>query len=234
MNREKFEKQFAIFREQSLLDDYRFAPVPEDQFPVLNEDTENTAIHFTFDYLCHTGWAARQLAKFKPQEHVDFGSYVYFAGLCSAWVPRFTFLDVRPIHVPLDNLFCGRADLTKLLFKDEMFTSISCLHTLEHIGLGRYGDTVDAQGDIKAANELMRVLAHGGHLLMVLPLDARPRVVFNAHRLYGFKHVIQLFYQLRLQEFTLIHGDQITKDADPKLVEVANEANSTGCFVFTK
>ena len=43
------------------------------------------------------------------------------------------------------------------------------MHTLEHIGLGRYGDKVDPMGDIRAMNELARVTAPGGNLLIAVP-----------------------------------------------------------------
>ncbi len=46
----------------------------------------------------------------------------------------------------------------------------SCMHTIEHIGLGRYGDPLDAVGDQTALSELQRVVAPGGSLLIVVPV----------------------------------------------------------------
>jgi SAM-dependent methyltransferase len=125
----------------------------------------------------HTGWAARVLAETKPKEHVDFGSYVYFASIASALVPRFRFYDIRPEYIPLPGLETGAADLTSLPFPDNSLESISCLHVLEHVGLGRYGDHINAIGDLHAANQLKRVLKPGGRLLMVLPMNQNPFVV---------------------------------------------------------
>ncbi len=233
MNHQKFRHQFEEFIEQSKRDG-RFTPEEKDIFAILDEDTSSTAIHQSFDYLCHTAWAARVLAATKPIRHVDIGSYVYFAGLCSAWVPQFEFYDMRPIDAPLSNLYCGMADLTKLQFSTNSLASLSCLHSLEHVGLGRYGDKLDSQGDLKAAAELSRVLKPGGLLLMVLPLDSRPRVVFNAHRLYSYEQAVSMFAPLTVKHFTLIHDGQMTADADPSLVAKGTGCNSTGCFIFTK
>ena len=44
------------------------------------------------------------------------------------------------------------------------------MHVIEHIGLGRYGDKFDYDGDLKAIKELKRVLAVGGNLLFVVPI----------------------------------------------------------------
>jgi predicted SAM-dependent methyltransferase len=107
--------------------------------------------------------------------------------------------------------------------------SLSCLHVLEHVGLGRYGDTLDASGDRKAAAELMRVLAPSGRLLMVLPMNENPCVHFNAHRFYSFFQAFgELFHDLHLIEAKFLVNGQITE----KLPEMG--VNYTGCMVFTK
>jgi SAM-dependent methyltransferase len=225
MTREQYLEQFRMFDEQSKADG-RFTPRAEDQFAVLDDDADQT-IHISWEYLMHTSWAARQLAKSKPQRHVDVGSYVYFAGLCSAWVPRFEFYDVRPINCPMPNLHCLTADITKLPFADGEIESLSCMHVMEHIGLGRYGDALDASGDRKAAAELSRVLAPGGHLLMVLPMNEKPRVVFNAHRFYSSKQVDELFPALRMIKFMYLWDERVNTGPLP------SEGNCCGCMVFT-
>ena len=42
--------------------------------------------------------------------------------------------------------------------------SVSCLHALEHFGLGRYGDPVDPDGHLKGFRNLRRIV-QGGHVL---------------------------------------------------------------------
>jgi hypothetical protein len=103
------------------------------------------------------------LAKTKPKVHASFGDSLYFVGIASAFMSM-TFCDTRESGLPFRDIEEDSADLTSLLPSwTGTLQSISCMHVLEHIGLGRYGDAIDASGDRKAAVEL-RVLAPGGQL----------------------------------------------------------------------
>jgi hypothetical protein len=225
-----FTKQFSHFKEQSSLDG-RFAPKQTDWFPHLNDDTPETG--FDPHYVLHTSWAARVLAKTKPEVHVSFGDSLYFVGIASAFT-AVTFCDIRKSGLPFRDIKENSADLTDLPSSwSGTLESISCMHVLEHIGLGRYGDTLDASGDRKAAAELTRVLAPGGQLLMVVPMEEPPRVCFNAHRLYSYSQVMDLFPELSLMEFTLITTEgQLFENADPNLL--AGRKYCCGCFRYAK
>ena len=76
----------------------------------------------------------------------------------------------------------GYADLANLPFEINSVQSLSCMHTVEHVGLGRYGDPIDPDGDLKAIKEIKRVLAVNGNLLFVVPIG-KPKIVYNAHRI---------------------------------------------------
>src|SRR5436853_180080 len=82
----------------------------------------------------------------------------------SAFIPV-EFYDYRPANVQLSNLTAEAADLLALPFAEGSVESLSCMHVVEHIGLGRYGDPLDPNGDLKAIAELRRVLAPAGTLL---------------------------------------------------------------------
>jgi SAM-dependent methyltransferase len=225
-----FSEQFSQFKEQSCLDG-RFEPKQTDWLPFLNDDTPETG--FDPHYVLHTSWAARVLAKTKPKVHVSFGDSLYFVGIASSFVPM-TFCDIRESRLPFRDIEENRADLTSLPPSwSGTLPSVSCMHVLEHIGLGRYGDALDAGGDRKAAAELARVLAPGGQLLVVVPMEVPPRVCFNAHRLYSYSQVMDLFPSLSLQEFTLITNEgQFFENADPCLLE--GRKYSCGCFRYKK
>ncbi|MEN0111343.1 MAG: hypothetical protein AAF805_11535, partial [Planctomycetota bacterium] len=130
----------------------------KDRFVVLGEDTASTG--FDRHYVYHTAWAARVLAKTDPTPHYDFGSLLYFSTLVSAFRPV-RFFDYRPAEIDLGGLESQHADLTALSMASGSVASASCMHVLEHIGLGRYGDPVDPDGDRKAAAELERIIAPG-------------------------------------------------------------------------
>lgn len=109
------------------------------------------------------------------------------------------------------------------------------MHVVEHIGLGRYGDPLDPEGDIKAMRELRRVLLPGGHLIFVVPVG-QPMIAFNAHRIYGYDQIIECFRGLELEEFALIpdsseHGD-LTRDASR--TDAYDQKYGCGCFHFRK
>jgi len=203
-----------------------------DRYPCLKDDVATTA--FAGHYLLHTAWAARKVAKIRPPYHTDFSSSLDFNALVSAFVP-IRFYDYRPADAGLSGLETGFADLTDLPFADGALPSVSCMHVVEHVGLGRYGDAMDADGDLKAMAELARVTAPGGNLLFVVPVGA-PRVQFNAHRIYGHGQVLAAFPGFTLREFALIaDGPEDTRlivDAPPELVD--RQRYGCGCFWFEK
>lgn len=212
--------------------DERFKLAFQDFFPQIFDRTKLTG--FDRHYVYHTAWAARKVKEIAPTKHVDIASSLYFPGLVSAFIPV-EFYDYRPAPLHLSGLTTDHADLTELHFASDSIASLSCLHTIEHIGLGRYGDPIDPAGDIKACRELARVLAPGGHLLFVTPVGKESLIQFNAHRIYTYDLVLNLFPDLELKEFSYIpeYGtDGIREHANPD--ELKNETYACGCFVFTK
>jgi|GEM_PF-185918 len=207
----------------------RFRLSPFDFYPLMREKTPNTA--FDSHYVYHTSWAARKVKEINPTRHTDISSSLYFCGLVSAFIPV-DFYDYRPAGLNLSGLTSASADLTKLSFADNSIPSLSCMHTIEHVGLGRYGDPIDPQGDLIAINELKRVVAIGGSILFVVPVGV-PRIEYNAHRIYSFEMIQEYFSGLKLKEFSLIndYGKYIT-NADPALVK--EQKYACGCFWFIK
>jgi ubiquinone/menaquinone biosynthesis C-methylase UbiE len=145
------------------------------------------------------------------------------------------FYDYRPADIQFDNLETKKGDLVAMPFADNSVESLSCMHTVEHIGLGRYGDPMDVNGDLKAIAELKRVLAPGGTLLFVVPIG-KPKIEFNAHRIYSHAQIIHYFADLELKEFSLIPDNSlevgIVKNASSDLADA--QEWGCGCFWFTK
>lgn len=203
----------------------------DDRWPRLNDRTE----HLPFDahYIYHTAWAARVLAETKPSRHIDISSLAYFATIASAFVPV-EFYDYRPAGIELSNLKCGAADLCKLPFPDHSVESLSCMHTIEHIGLGRYGDPLDAQGDHRALAELQRVVSAGGSLLIVVPVG-RPRVQYNAHRIYDPRMIEEQLSELKLASWALLKDDSSSGLVMNPTRQLALEQRyGCGCFHFVR
>ncbi|MEX2592687.1 MAG: DUF268 domain-containing protein [Anditalea sp.] len=224
---------FDTLREMEKSSPKRFSLNQEDFYPCLNDNTPSTG--FDRHYVYHPAWAARIIAEVKPAKHVDISSALQFCSVLSAFVPV-DFYDYRPANLSLSNLNSLSADLLSLPFENNSIESLSCMHTIEHIGLGRYGDPLDYDGDIKAVNELKRVLAVGGHLFFVVPIGRLNRIFFNAHRVYTKQQVLDLFPDLVLKDFTLIPEDEkdggLVSDPNEQLLE--RQVYGCGCFYFTK
>jgi glycosyltransferase involved in cell wall biosynthesis len=228
-----FENDFKTIKLLSKQTKNRFQLTESDLIPCLSDKTNST--YFDTHYIYHPAWAARILQETKPEYHIDISSTLHFCATVSAFIP-ILFYDFRPADLRLSNLTCASANLTNLHFKDNSIDSLSCMHVVEHIGLGRYGDPIDYDGDLKAMNELQRVLAVEGNLLFVTPVGKNAKIAFNAHRIYTYAQIIENFSKLKLVEFSLIpfeiNDGGLIRNAPPELVEYADYG--CGCFWFKK
>jgi SAM-dependent methyltransferase len=167
-----------------------FPPGPD--FPLLTEagDTGGTARghYFHQDLL-----VARLIHEARPRRHVDVGSRVDGFVAHVAAFREIEVMDIRPNpEVPHPILF-HRLDLMASLPDPwrSSCDSLSCLHALEHGGLGRYGDPIDAMGHEKALANLTDMLEPGGILYLSVPIGPQ-RVEFNAHRVFAVGTVLRL------------------------------------------
>lgn len=226
-----FIKDYFTIKRQ-LGRDSRFSLPLKNLMPILIDKTSTT--QFEPHYVYHPAWAARIVAKTNPVKHIDISSILQFSTIVSAFVPV-EFYDYRPAKLGLSGYKSEHGDLTNLHFPSDSIESLSCMHTIEHIGLGRYGDPIDVFGDIKAAAELARVLKPGGSFIFVTPVG-KPKIEFNAHRIYSYEQVLSLFPTLKLVEFSLVPDNYRTEgfieNADPAIVK--EQDWGCGCFHFTK
>lgn len=226
-----FIKDFLNFKKQSA-GKQRLSLLWKNRKPMLYDDTPNT--NFDTHYIYHPAWATRIVKRNNPEFHIDISSTLTFSSILSAFIPV-RFYDYRPANLILDNLKTDSADLMSLPFESDSVKSLSCMHTIEHIGLGRYGDPIDPDGDLKAIAELKRVLAKNGNLLFVVPMG-RPRIQFNAHRVYSYEQIMDYFKDLELKEFSLIPDNASTVGMVHNATkELADKQNyGCGCFWFKK
>jgi SAM-dependent methyltransferase len=221
-----FRAEFEQFAKGS---DGRFELSWGDVRPYLEDKTTFTG--FDAHYVYHPAWAARMVKKINPAVHIDISSTLHFCTQLSAFIPV-RFYDYRPALLSLDNLVSEKADLTNLFFESDSIESLSCMHTVEHIGLGRYGDPIDPSGDLKAMNELKRVVKPGGSLLFVVPVG-KARIMFNAHRIYDARAIEKIFTGFRLENFSLVKDDStFLQGVDP--AEADSQKYGCGCFCFKK
>ena len=200
-----------------------------DLYPQLHDKTSKT--DFDAHYFYQQLWLFENILKNKPKKHVDVGSTYQMSGYLSKIVPT-TFIDIRPIDAELENLEVLDASILNLPYPDNSIESISCLHVIEHIGLGRYGDKIDPDGWKKACKELQRVLAKGGKLYLSTPIG-KPRVCFNAHRVFSSIDILSTFDRLQLEKFDVVDdGGKYLESVT--LGDYESSDYSLGMFCFVK
>jgi SAM-dependent methyltransferase len=201
----------------------------QDAAPCLSDRVASTP--FDPHYFYQGAWLARRLGHMKPSLHVDVGSSVAMISVLSAAVPT-VFLDYRPLAVNVSGLQSVAGNATRLPFPDDSIMSLSSLHVIEHVGLGRYGDPLDPQGSRRAAAELARVLQPGGRLFLSVPVG-RERVCFNAHRVFSPSTIESFIPGLQLESFSLV--DDIGRFREGVTVEAATDLEyGCGMFEFLK
>jgi hypothetical protein len=226
-----YEKQLIEF----LTETAKKRPEFENKFrrhQILSDNTATT--DFDSHYIYHVAWAVRKLREMTPEVHVDFSSALQFCTTVSA-LCKTKFFDFRPAQLFLDNLECSSCDLSSPSFDVGQFTSVSCMHVIEHIGLGRYGDTLDAEGDLKAIHNLKKTVLPGGNIFFVVPCGS-PSISFNAHRIYAPESIIQYFGdEFQLMEFYFIPGPpNIPPLLNPELSMALAYDYGCGCFHFKR
>jgi len=71
----------------------------------------------------------------------------------------------------------------------ESFDSVVSYSSIEHTGLGRYGDPLMPHGDMEAVAQIWCSVKPGGHLFLAVPMSrSRKQCTFqwNAHRIYSY------------------------------------------------
>jgi SAM-dependent methyltransferase len=198
-----------------------------DFYPCLFDRT--AATQFDPHYFYQAVWAMKNVMAHGTRSHVDVGSDVRFVGMLSV-VTEVTFIDIRPLEVVLDNLSSRKGSILSLPYDDGAVSSLSSLHVIEHIGLGRYGDPIDPDGARKAARELVRVLAPGGRLYVSAPIG-RSRVQFNGHRVFGPQEIVGLFDGLALVDMAMVDGwGTYSPHVDPAAANVAHDGGWDYCL----
>lgn len=181
-----FFKELNILKQQKNNEKFKII----EYFPCLFDNISYTPLDPT--YFFQDSWAAKHIFDLKPAHHYDIGSSAKTIGILSQFTPV-TMIDIRPIELELPNLFFKKGSILELPFEDNSIEILSSLCVVEHIGLGRYGDLIDAFGSEKAIKELKRVLKVGGVILFSVPVDKENKIYFNAHRAFTREYVLELF-----------------------------------------
>ncbi len=189
------------------------------------------------NYFWQDLWAARLIIKSGIKKHFDIGSRLdgFIAHLLAAEIDV-TMIDIREFPGEIDHLHTIVDDATNLSqISDESVESISALCSLEHFGLGRYGDPVDPEACFKCFKNIQKKLKIGGNLYISVPVGSE-RVEFNAHRIFYASTILECFKSLSLEEFSCTAGG--TLEYKPDISKYDNDEHSGeyryGLFHFRK
>lgn len=178
---------------------------------------------------------ASKIFKNEPIKHIDIGSRV--DGLVShiASFRKIEVFDIRKLTIQIDNIVFKQVDMMDpQLNLSDYCDSISCLHALEHFGLGRYGDQIDYQGHLKGWQNIYNVLKRKGKLYFSVPIGEQ-RIEFNAHRVFSLTYLLKMIkdrYQIDSFSYVNDAGDLI-KNAELRNELIKNNFSCHyGCGIF--
>ncbi|CAA9891481.1 conserved hypothetical protein [Candidatus Methylobacter favarea] len=191
------------------------------------------------EYFLQDLYVARKIYLANSLKHVDIGSRLDGFVAHVASFREIEVFDIRPVTSQIPGVLFRSADLMNPL---EPFTeycdSLSCLHALEHFGLGRYGDPIDPHGYAVGLRNMAKILQYNGLFYLSVPIG-KERVEFNAHRIFDPGSLVRLAAAngLQLKEFatigqsgTLIQSSCEEQDMD----ELGKLRYTLGIFTFVK
>ncbi len=179
-------------------------------YPCLNEKFVNSGTA-TGHYFHQDLLVARRINLNNPHRHVDVGSRIDGFVAHVASFRDIEVIDVRPLPNNIPNVIFKQADMMDPVQKDliEYCDSLSCLHAIEHFGLGRYGDDVNYDGYLLGLDNLYRMLKKKGKLYLSVPIGHQ-RIEFNAHRVFSVSFLLEcLGEKYHIDKFSFVddHGN---------------------------
>lgn len=232
-NQKRYEKDKAAYCALNKRENFAFRQ--EYEIPILEE--WNMQAGYPSSYFWQDLWGALKIKERMPERHFDIGSRIdgFISHLILLKIPV-TLIDIRPLDKKIPGVDFFQSDATELKgIRDNSIDSLSALCSLEHFGLGRYGDPIDPEACYKAFKEIQRVVSPGGYIYLSLPVG-KERVCFNAHRVFNPATVVQQFDACELEEHSVID-----LEADPVLIRNCDlnkyntvERGLDGLFCFRK
>lgn len=204
------------------------------KFPILGERFAESGT-MSGHYFHQDLFVATKIFKENPKRHVDVGSRTDGFIAHVAVFREIEVVDIREQKSKVNNISFRKTDLMQLPEGMANYCdSISALHSIEHFGLGRYGDPVDYNGYLKAIENITTMLQTGGKFYFSVPIGSQ-RIEFNAHRIFSIQYLLDLFNDnFYLNSFSYVDdkGD-FFENIELTQKEIAtNYKCSYGCGIF--
>lgn len=191
------------------------------------------------EYFLQDLHVARKVFQKNPDVHVDIGSRIDGFVAHVASFRSIELLDIRPVRSAPPGITFRQVDMmsSDALRLADYCDSISCLHALEHFGLGRYGDPISPYGYRTGFSNIVNMLKKGGVFYLSLPVGVE-RVEFNAHRVFSPYTIMQLAAESKmvLQEFSWICGGELLHSTNfhRDMQRLSETEYALGIFSFTR
>lgn len=228
-----FLKEYAEIRGQAKNagDDFPFAKL----YPCLEDRDKESGVVAEHYFLQDLLVAQKIYQTNGHSRHVDIGSRIDgFVGHVASFREVEVF-DVRGQQLDIANIRFILADLTAADFPFvDYCDSLSCLHALEHFGLGRYGDRLNYRGHLVGWDNMFRMLKPGGKLYFSVPIG-KQRIEFNAHRVFSVAYLLRLMEgRYDINSFSYINDENrlIANSVLDDRSVVKNFGCHYGCGIF--
>ena len=204
-------------------------------YPCIQDRDQHSGVYSGGAYFYQDIYMAQRIFKSAPIKHVDIGSRIDgFISHLSVFREVEVF-DIRPQSLKMQNVIFKQLDFMKNVIDIENYCdSISCLHTLEHFGLGRYGDEIDPEGHKKGFYAISKLLKSSGIFYFSVPLGPN-RIEFNAHRVFSLRYLLSwVTIDFDIVEFSYIDDtNNLFENVSISNSMVENNCNCFhGCALF--
>jgi hypothetical protein len=162
------------------------------RYPVLGDKFKSGG-SLTDHYFYQDLLVAQRIFENKPERHIDIGSRIDGFVAHVASFREIEVFDIRPLKHEIHNVKFVQSDF--MIPHQDLINctdSLSCLHALEHFGLGRYGDPLDPAGHLKGLESVFLTLKKGGKFYFSSPIGPL-RIEFNAHRVFSISYLLEIF-----------------------------------------
>ena len=197
-------------------------PCLSDKF---TESGDATSYYFSQDL-----YVAQKIFENNPDSHVDVGSRIDGLVAHVASFRNIKVFDIRKLTNVFPQISFVQADMMSPLDDSlkNYCDSLSCLHALEHFGLGRYGDPVNYDGYLVGLDNLYQILKQQGKLYFSVPIG-KLRIEFNAHRVFSLKYLLSLFEgKYKIDSFSYINDNgELFRDV---VIDEQALKNNLGCY----
>ena len=202
--------------------------------PILT-DYYDTAGNVKGHYFHQDLFVSQLIFNDNPLNHLDVASRIDGFVAHVASFRKIEVADIRDLDHKIDNIQFTKIDFMSNFSDIKKYESISCLHAIEHFGLGRYNDQIDLNGHLKGFFNITNLLEKEGKLYISFPISNYPRIEFNAHRVF---HPNDIFNWNGCEKLKLLRFDYVNDEGDliknTNTNDVINMSYACGIYTFIK